>query len=268
MMTIVLPTHPLTEGEVASLTTSLTQREIRRAEGDIDYARIMSDPKLRTDARVLANCVGSLNALGYSHRWLANVLGVPVDALSPPRDSPVPADLMRDALTAAIRIGSRWATPESTGQSKEEIEQAKRQARDEHRHTPAAYDPIYVYVKHSAPLHAQVAQRPPDVRDALRIRAVTHLVEHGGTAASVAAAVGLSDRTVERARRLIGLEVARHDNVVTVAPGQGKLVRAVLRTSLELGMGIKHPTLVWTDLIAEAADIHAAAVAGGYARAA
>jgi hypothetical protein len=259
--TIVLPTHPLTRAEVANLTAALTSRQIARAEGDIDYATIMADTKLRTSPRVFSNCIGSLVALGYGYEWIARMLGCDIDSLFPSPDSSVSTDLMRDALTMAIRIGSRWATPESTGQTEQEIEHAKERARANHRYPPAAYGQLYDYIAKSAGVEG--TKRMNNASDALKIRALALLVEQdGGASQTVGQRVGTSGDTVERARKAIGLQV-RHlgERGVVLAAGQDSLKRLVRRAAMALEAADQHPTTIWTRLLAEAADLHASAVA-------
>lgn len=263
MTSPALPIHPLTREEVEALTAPLTQAQILRAEPDIDYVKIMQSPTLRASARVFANCIGSLVALGYTHEWLASVLGRPVEDLSPAPGVQIPADLMDGALTVAIRIGNRWATPASTGLTGEQIELAKERARDEHRLPPAAYDPIYTYIPRSAPGHTQVPKRAHNARDALKIRALGLLVEQdGGTAASIGTRVGTTGKIVEKARHAVGLRVKQTGTgSVLLTPGQDAVTSLIRRAVLDLDAGDLHPTVIWTHLLAATADLAAAHVA-------
>jgi hypothetical protein len=258
----VLPMHPLTSAEVQVLTAPLTHAQIERAEADIDYARIMADPKLRTSARVFANCVGTLVALGYGYEWLAGVLDCHVEDLFPPVDAPVSTDLMRDALTMAIRIGSRWATPESTGQTEEEIEHAKARALADHRLPPAAYDPLYNYVSGAAPPDGYVTRRQHDARDAVKILALALLVEQdGGSDASIGRRVGTGHKSVGTVRKAVGLETRSLGVGAVLVPGQDRLCALIRRAGTALELGDEHPTEIWTRLLIEAADLHASSVA-------
>lgn len=264
MINPVLPIHPLTRAEVEALTAPLTPAQIQRAEPDIDYARIMRDETLRTNACVFTNCLGTLVALGYGYEWLAHMLDCPVEDLFPPIDSPVSTDLMRDALTMAIRIGNRWATPESTGQSEEEIEHAKQRAQAEHRQTPAAYDPIYAYVSRSAPFEGYVTKRKNDARDALKISALALLVaQDGGTSTNIGHRVGMGPKSVQAARDAVGLRVKLVGTGPSVAlcHGQDALLSLIRRAALDLETGDLHPTVIWTNLLADATELHAASVA-------
>lgn len=242
------PRVPLDPAAVPHLGATLSTSQIARAQDDIDYLGIMGDPEARRDGAIFDAAIGSLGALGYGRLWLAKALGVDERFLRPGRDR-VQAHMMHLALAAAIRIGNRWATPGSTGQSAEEIEVVKEQARRLGFRVPAAYGNRYEpeFIDGHVPSGAD--QPIP----AIKIRMLAYFCEHGGSEADLARQFRLSARTIGRARNEdIGLRLVLIANFATVAPGQDDLVAAIYRAANALA--VEDPSVVWNRLRAFATE--------------
>lgn len=247
------PRRPLDPDQVRNLSAKLSPKEIARAEPDIDYLGIMDDPEARTSAAIFDACVGSLSMLGYGRTWLARALGVDERSLRTRRGRVRPY-MMRHVLTAAIRIGSRWATPESTGQTAEQIEAVRRRAASRGCRVPAAYDNRYTPVDAalSEPGDKKPVRDPGDVA-AAKIQMLAHFCAHGGTEIDLAHRFHLSTRTVGRARKEeTGLRVVMRDRHPMTAEGQGDLVAAIFKASNEIHT--EDPVEVWKRLRAFAAE--------------
>jgi hypothetical protein len=236
------PRLPLSAAEVRSLGARLSAREIERAEDDIDFLGIMSDPKRRTDPTIFDVAVGSLGVLGYGRPWLARKLGLPEAALAPRQKRRVLPYRMRLVLTAAIRIGSRWATPESTGQSAQQIEDVQRQALDLGFRVPAAYGNLYesrtTTVVLPDPADWPRARTPEEIAKA-KVHMLAYFCECGGTAGFLGRRFGLSTRTVFRSRNDdMGMRLEGETQYVTrIAEGQEDLAAEIKRALDALTVG-------------------------------
>lgn len=267
------PRVPLDPRHARNLGARLTPREIERAQPDIDLHAIMSDPARRTSPAVFDAAVGSLGVLGYGPAWLARALGLPVATLAPRQRRILPYR-MRMALTAAIRIGNRWATPEGTGQTSEQIRTVHEQAIRSGFLVPAAYGNCYereggmALQDEVAPVMTGRWKRTPDETMAAKVRAVAYFCQYGGTTESVGARFGLSARTVCRARyEELGIKVATVAlNVTRVAPGQDDIVSAVIDAANALA--IEEPRKVYEQLRAFAVQRQESLAARQAARAA
>lgn len=267
------PRATLSPAVAANMLARLTRAEIERAEPDVDYVGIMTDPALRTCGAIFDACIGSLTVLGYGRPWLARALRVDDRYLIPGKGSrEIDPKLMHRALTAAIRIGSRWATPESTGQSAEEIEDAQQQALAACFRVPAAYDNRYGGLPSRVARRRKRTQHPGyrslDERIVAKIKAVAYFCEHGGTTESVGARFDLSARTVGRTRyEELGIEVVAEGlNTFRVAPGQEDIVAAVIAAANALA--IEDPREVYAQLRAFAVQRQDSLAARQAARAA
>lgn len=256
MKLILRVSPPLTPDEVARLTEPLTEREIARAKDDIDVRAILADPELSTNPRVFATCLGSLRALGYGWDWLAARTGVTVQDLR--SNEGLTPDRMRTALTIAVRIKSRWATPDSTGQGAEETEVAAVLATAEGYAPPAAYDQLYAYV----PRNRRKQDEAREDRGAVRIRALQRIITVGETSEKVGEGLGIGAHRVDSACRAVGLR--REKTSVTLrggralAPGQDELQAAITAAADELDRG-GDPRATWLRLLAVAKELQVAA---------
>jgi hypothetical protein len=257
------PRTSLDPAVAANMLAKLTRTEIERAEPDVDYVGIMTDPWLRTSGAIFDTCIGSLGVLGYGRVWLARVLRVDERHLAPGKGSrEINPKLMHRALTAAIRIGSRWATPESTGQTAEQIEAAQQQALRAGYRVPAAYGNRYDGQAPSAgtprtpPPPPQIGQwrRTVEETTIAKIQALAYFCEHGGTETGLRSRFDLSERTLGRARREdLGMEVVPAGlNTFRPAPGQEDLVAEIVKAANALA--VEEPKVVWKRLRAYAAD--------------
>lgn len=263
------PRLPLAPHVARHLGVKLTPQEIERAEDDIDYLGIMRDPEARTDADIFDAAIGSLGVLGYGRAWLACAFGVDERHLQPGQRQVKPY-AMHLALAAAIRIGSRWATPESTGQTAQQIEDVQRQALRLGFGVPAAYSNRYAReVKTVLPRSSDRALSvSAEERIIAKIQMLAYFCANGGAEVALARRFGLSSRTIGRTRRdEIGLDVVADGNQHTsAAPGQDDLVAAIYRAANSLS--VEEPHLVYKRLHAFAAGRKARLAAEQAARAA
>lgn len=236
------------------LTAKLSASEIERAEDDIDFLGIMSDPTARTSPAIFDHAVGSLAVLGYGRCWLARKLALPVAALVPGQRRILPYR-MRLVLTAAIRIGSRWATPESVGQTAQAIEDVQVQALRSGYRVPVAYSNRYVpeaEVVLPEPLSLPSNPLPGSGEQTriAKIRMLAYFCTNGGSRADLALRFGLSTQTVGRARaRDMGLRTVGTGSQMTyVAPGQDDLVTAIC--SAANALAVEESAVVWRRLLA------------------
>lgn len=262
-------TPPLTPTEIQHLTDPLTREEKRRLVDTLDVDGILADPKLSQSDRVLRTLFGSLRALGYDPAWLAAVTGMTVTEIAPPRRAVVPVDRMRLALTVAARIGDRPATPDSTGQTWEQIDAVKAEARRSHYSVPACYDERYNYVTGedddgnvwgSSRELARFAADSQSATVANKIRAVAWFLRYGGTARTISDRFGFTPRTWQRITKELDIKVARTgggpSTVVAPAPGQDALRKAAVDAANALELG-EDALYVWTLLCADVEALRA-----------
>lgn len=253
------PRSPLDPDVASDLLAKLTSQEIERAEPDIDYIGIMTATGL-CEGAIFDRCVGSLGVLGYGRPWLAARLRMDERLLAPGAPGrTIDPRLMRRVLAAAIRIGNRWATPESTGQTPEQIRATHERAIKGGYLVPASYGPRYEHeggmaLPREGATPPQVTgpgrwRRTPDQTIAAKIQAVAYFCEHGGSEHGVGERFGLSGRTVGRARRGdLGIEVVMDGRTHTIlAPGQGDLVAEVIKAANAVAIG-EDPRIVWSRL--------------------
>lgn len=251
------PRSPLNPAVAANLLSPLTRQEIERA--DIDYIGIMMATGVRKQGAIFDRCVGSLGVLGYGRVWLADRLRMDERLLAPGVSwRRVDRRLLRRVLTAAVRIGSRWATPESTGQTAEQIKAIHEQAVKGGFLVPASYGPRYQREGMMAlPRDGDTASPArPGVRRArvaAKIQAVAYFCEHGGSERGVGERFGLADRTVGRTRREdLGIEVMTVGlNRSALVPGQEDIVAEVIKAANAVAIG-EDPQAVWSRLYAYA----------------
>lgn len=234
------PRLPLAPHVARHLGVKLTPQEIERAEDDIDYLGIMRDPEARTDAAIFDAAIGSLGVLGYGRAWLACAFGVDERHLQPGQGQVKPYG-MHLALAAAIRIGSRWATPESTGQTAQQIEDVQQDAIDRGFRAPAAYDCRYKReTKRGLPKSTdrpRVRSNPEDIAKA-KVLMLAYFCARGGTEASLGGRFGLSTRTVGRARNdEIGLRVVIRSRNTLLDVGQDDLMAAIFKAANAVEVG-------------------------------
>lgn len=237
------PRLPLTAAQVCRLRARLTPREIERAEPDVDFLAIMGDPKRRTDPAIFDAAVGSLGVLGYGRPWLARKLGLPEAALAPRQRRILPYR-MRLVLTAAIRIGSRWATPKSTGQTAEQIDEVQGQALALGFRVPAAYSNLYVPETATTALPEEIVvprAEGPEAIAAAKVRMLAYFCEYGGRLRDLARRFGLTVDMVGRSRTDVGLRCVMNDRQASVGPGQDDLIVEIIAAANAVSAGADAP---------------------------